>query len=190
MGDNSNVASWNKHRKPRNRAAQYLARMLNRLGTDYNFTVFVCFISSSNNNLRGELSRFTLDDPAMQFGKWDLPFSDVLPALKWFLAERLGNLSLILPTDLPGRVRAIMQFVEKRMARPIPERVKSQTQFVFFGAGPNWRLQPRVHTESHGLSTAPPHVHPNAGTSPTTFPTRNFPDFSLCFHTAKPETGS
>ena len=135
VGENSNSASWIKHRKPKNRVAQYLVRISNRLEAEYNFAIFACFISLSNNKICDELSRFVSDDPAKQFGNWGLSFIDVLPTSKWFLAERLSNLSLILPTDFPDRVRAIMQFVEKRMVRSIPECVKSQTQFVFFGDG-------------------------------------------------------
>ena len=104
-----------------------------------------------------ELSRFVFDDQVKQFENWGLSFIEVILKFKWFLAERLNNFSLILPTDLPDRVMAIMQFVVKRTVRAIPECVKSQTQFVFFGAGPDWWLQPRVHMESHGLSTEFPH---------------------------------
>ena len=151
FGDNSNVAHWINHRQPRNRVARYLVRILNRLVAGYNFTVFDCFISPTNKKLCDGLSRLTSDDTAKQFENWGLTFTDVSPAFKWFLAERLSNLSLILPTDFPGRIRVVIQFVEKRMVRSTHECVKSKTQFVFFGDGPNWRLQPRVHMESHGL---------------------------------------
>ena len=132
IGDNSYVVSWIKHREPKNRVAQYLVRILNRLETEYNFTICACFISPNNNKMCDGLSRFVFEDPAKQFENWGLSFIDVLPAFKWFLAEILNNLSLILPTDFPDRVRVIMQFFEKRMVRPIPECVKSQTQFVFW----------------------------------------------------------
>ena len=55
VGDNSNVASWIKHRAPKNRVSQYLVRILNRLETEYNFAVFACFISPNNNKLCDEL---------------------------------------------------------------------------------------------------------------------------------------
>ena len=38
-GDNATVASWIMHRKPRNRLFQYLVRVLNRLGSQYGFSV-------------------------------------------------------------------------------------------------------------------------------------------------------
>ena len=47
-----------------------------------------------------------------------------------------------------------MQSVGKRMARPIPQGVKSQAQFIFLGAGANWWSQPRVCMESQWLLTA------------------------------------
>ena len=59
---------------------------------------------------------------------------------KWFLSERLRIRSLVLPTDPPDRVQRIMQFVEKRIIRSIPQRVKADCSIIFLGYGPTrWR---------------------------------------------------
>ena len=54
---------------------------------------------------------------------------------KWFLTDRLRMRSLVLPTDPPDRVQRIMQFVEKRIIRSIPQPVKGSCRTVLVGLG-------------------------------------------------------
>ena len=136
VGDNANVISWIKFRKPGNRVSQFFTRWLNRLETEYKFVIFPCFISSKNNYWCGEISRTIFTDPGKEFQKFNLKYMDVMDTFKWFVTQRLHNLSLVLPTDEPERVQGIMQFVEKRISRSIPVGLCSQKSFHFLGQGP------------------------------------------------------
>ena len=49
----------------------------------------------------------------------------------------MRDFSIILPTDSSERVRAIMQFVEKRIVRFIPKHVIDQIHLIVFGKGPD-----------------------------------------------------
>ena len=64
-----------------------------------------------------------------------IALADVLPTFQWFLADRIRQRSLILPTDSPERVRLIMQFVEKRIVSEIPHRVRPRAKCFFLGKG-------------------------------------------------------
>ena len=134
-GDNQNVVTWIKYRKPKNRAAQYFTRILNRFGTENNCTVFPFYVSSGSNILCDTLSR--LDDELARAHGADQGYEFVAAAATfwWFLSDGLRNRSLVLPTDPPDRVSRIMQFVEKRLVRSIPAAVKEQTRMLFLGGG-------------------------------------------------------
>ena len=59
-GDNQNVAQWIRSRRPRNRIDQYLRRILNRLETEHDFTVFPFYVNSPHNEMCDQLSHFSL----------------------------------------------------------------------------------------------------------------------------------
>ena len=153
VGDNTNVVTWIKFRKPGNRVAQFFARCLNRLEIEFNFTIFPCYISSQNNKLCDELSRRIFSDPAREFLEFGLDYIAVVDTFVWFLRGRLRDFSLILPSDLPDRVRYIMQFVEKRMVREIPKGVSDRLCVWFLGGGANWWIQVRTTMETMGIRT-------------------------------------
>ena len=123
-GDNKNVVGWIKYRKPKNRVAQYFTRILNRIETEFTCVVFPCYISSGNNVFCDELSRMTPEQSLKHGCDAGYSFVDVLTTFQWYLSERLTSLSLVLPTDPPGRVMRIMQFVENRRVRSIPKHVE------------------------------------------------------------------
>ena len=123
VGDNTNVVTWVKYRRPGNRVAQFLVRCLNRLEIEFEFQIFPCYISSQNNKLCDEMSRREFDDPKLLLEEFGLAYVDVMPTFVWFLKERLMDLSLVLPVDKPQRVQNIMQLVEKRIVRQIPRGV-------------------------------------------------------------------
>ena len=58
-GDKQNVVGWTKYRRPKNRVAQYFARILNRIEAENNCIISPCYISTGNNTLCDELSRLT-----------------------------------------------------------------------------------------------------------------------------------
>ena len=138
-GANQNFATWIKYRKPKNMVAQYFTRILNRFETEHDCTVFTCYVSSGNNVFCGKLARLE-DELARAHGAGQgYEFVDVVTMFRWFLPDRLRNRSLVLPTDPPGRVCRIMQFVEKRLVRSIPSEVKKQTRMLLLGKGTtNW----------------------------------------------------
>ena len=57
VGDNQNVVTWIRGRRPCNRVAKYLVRVLNRLENENNFTTHPVYTSTLRNKLQGELSR-------------------------------------------------------------------------------------------------------------------------------------
>ena len=152
-GGNSNGVSRIQHRKPMSRIVKFLIRLLSRLGTVRSFKVFVCFISPPNNKLCDELPRAIMTNPEIEIQAFGMAYSEVLSTFKRFLAESLGDLSLILLTDLPGRVRVVMQFVQKRTVLTIPTDVNANPQFIFLGIGCSWRWKPRSFMGDKGMST-------------------------------------
>ena len=139
-GDNQNVATWIKYRKPKNRAAQYFTRILNRFVTENDCTVFPRYVSSGNNVFCDKLSRLD-EKSALQHGSaMGYEFRECVTMFKLFLSGRLRTRSLVLPTDPPDRVQRIMQFVEKRIIRSIPQKVKDDCSMVLLGLGStHWR---------------------------------------------------
>ena len=124
-GDNQNVVTWIKYRKPKKRLAQYFTRISNRFETENDCTVFPCYVSSGNNVFCDQLSRLG-ETSALEYGpSMGYEPSECVTIPKWFLPERLRTRSLVLPTDPPDRVQRIMQFVEKRTIRSIPPKSQS-----------------------------------------------------------------
>ena len=153
-GGNTNVVTWLKHRKPRNRAAQFLIRCVNRLEVEHGFTIFPCYIASMRNVLCGEISRVLFVDPPKEFlEKYGLEFIPVADTFIWFLRERLKDLPLILPTDQPDRASCIMRFVEKRMVREAPKGLAASLYMTFLGAGTCWWASVRACLENRGITT-------------------------------------
>ena len=138
VGDNTNVASRIMRRKPRNRDAQYLIRALNRLEAQFGLTVSPCYISTINNIWCDDLSRLSAGGDRYA-DHLSLQAVGALPTLCWYREHRLTNLSLILPSDPPGRVRPIMQFAEKRKVRRIPRTFTSRISWLSLGKGVNHR---------------------------------------------------
>ena len=63
------AVSWIKYKKPRTRIAQYSARLLNRLETEFKFTFPTCYISTNNNTLGDQLSRVVFPWPKFGIAK-------------------------------------------------------------------------------------------------------------------------
>ena len=99
------------------------------------------YISTLNNKLQDDLSRLEHID-AIKFGKGrGLVYLDMGHMWKSYFRTRMRDFSLILTTDSSERVRAIMQFVEKRIARVIPKNVIDNIHLIVFGKGANGREQ-------------------------------------------------
>ena len=120
VGDNQNVVTWVRDRRPGNRAAKYFARVLNRLGNENNFTGAPMYISTIRNKLQDELSRLGNSEARLHGIDRGLAYVDVGPTVRSYLSQRLREFTIILPSDNEGRVRTIMQYVEKRIVRHIP----------------------------------------------------------------------
>lgn len=82
-----------------------------------------------------------------------LEYVGVVKTFVRFLRGRLRDFSLTLPSDLPDRVRSIMQFVEKRMVGEIPKGVENKVCVWFLGGGANWWIQVRKAIEGLGIKT-------------------------------------
>ena len=136
-GDNQNVVGWVKFRRPKNRVAQYITRILNRLESEHDCVLFPCYISSGSNTFCGDLSRLSPDEGRSHGVMDGFAFVDIIDIFQWFLTERIRTLSLILPSGNSDRVNRIMQFVEKRRVRYIPSAVKNSCKVVFLGVGTN-----------------------------------------------------
>ena len=93
------------------------------------------FYFLQNNQICDEISRTEFNNPQVDFLKWGLGYTEVLNTSKWFLDERLNNLSLVLPTDEPERVQGIMQYIEKRISRRVPIGYKRKENVHFLGHG-------------------------------------------------------
>ena len=130
-GDNQNVVGWVKFRRPKNRVAQYITRILNRLESEHDCVLFPCYISSGSNTFCGDLSRLSPDEGRSHGVMDGFAFVDIIDIFQWFLTERIRTLSLILPSGNSDRVNRIMQFVEKRRVRYIPSAVKKQMKRGF-----------------------------------------------------------
>ena len=134
-GDNQNVIQWIKYRRPKNRVAQYFCRILNRLETEHSFATFPCYIRSPRNEICDQLSRLDTDECPAYAAKLGVALVETLSVFQWFLAERVANRSLILPSDPPDRAQLVMQFVEKRIAREIPRQILVSAKISFLGHG-------------------------------------------------------
>ena len=71
--------------------------------------------SPLNNKLCDELSRLELSEAHKLAENSKLEFRDIHQTFKWYLDDKVRSLTLVLPSDAPERVRAIMQQVEKRL---------------------------------------------------------------------------
>lgn len=149
VGYNQNVVTWSRRGRPGNRVAKYFARILNGLGNEYGFTLAPMYISPLNNKLQDELPRLNHREAAAHGIASGLQYVDVAEIAKAYFERRLHDFSVILPTDNPERVRAIMQFVEKRIVRFIPVGVMESTHVYALGLGTHgWGLykkHPRLH---------------------------------------------
>ena len=127
-GDNQSVVQWIKYRRPKNRVAQYFCRILNRLEIEHSFPLCPCYISSPRNEICDQLSRLAMDKCPAYAKQHGVALVGTLSVFHWFLAERIANRSLIIPSDPPERVQLIMQFVEKRIVREIPRDVSASAE--------------------------------------------------------------
>ena len=90
-------------------------------------------MGSGRNEFRGALSRPS-EEMARDYGRRSgYQFVEVVTTSKWFLTDRLRTRSLALPTDPPDRFRRIMQFVGKRIGRPIPQLARGNCRVVLVG---------------------------------------------------------
>ena len=92
-----------------------------------------------------------LDEPQAKLYGAELgyQFVEIPTMFKWFLADRLRMRSLALPLDPPDRVMGIMQFVEKRIARSIPQPVKDSRNTLLLGFGSTkWERAKRTISEA------------------------------------------
>ena len=97
MGDNKNVITWAKHRKPGNRVAKYFVRILNRLGNENNFTAIPMYISTLRNKIPDELSRLPHDEALAYGAQLGMMYRDCGPSVESYLGQRTQQYSLVLP---------------------------------------------------------------------------------------------
>lgn len=67
VGDNRNVVTWIRLRRPGHRVDKYLVRILNRLENDFEFPISPMNITTHRNKVRCDLSRLTRSD-VIKFG--------------------------------------------------------------------------------------------------------------------------
>ena len=150
VGENKNVATLTKCRRPGSRAAKYFVRILNRLANEYGFTVIPMCTSILNNNSQDESSRLKRDE-AIQLGqRQGMRYIDVGAAIKSYLSKRMRGFSVIPPSESIERVRIIMQYVEKRTVWFIPPHIFTNLHICAFGIGAGgcgyYVKHPRIET--------------------------------------------
>ena len=151
-GDNQNLVTWIRERRPGNRVAKYFVRILNRLESENNFTVSPMYITTLRNKLQGELCRLDNDDAAKHGAALGLTFVDVGPTVRGYFNRRMGDFALVLPTDNDERVRTIMQYVEKRIVRHLPMQIPNRAKICAFGVGANRWDTVTTHAKLQGLT--------------------------------------
>ena len=127
------------HRKPRNLVAQYMVRGHNRMGSQYDFSAFPCYISTLNNIRRDDFSMISVTDVPSYASHLGVDEIDTLPTLRRRWGRMLANHPIILPCDSPDRARRITQFFEKRMVRRIPLSCPPEITLPPLGMGVNRR---------------------------------------------------
>ena len=137
VGDNQNVITWIKHKRPGNRVAKYFTRILSRMENEWGFVLAPMYISSSNNVLQDELSRLDSREAILHGEGKGFEYVDVSRVTHHYFVRRLSEFSIILPTDSDDRVRSIMQYVEKRIVRHIPPNIISRLHVTYCGLGSN-----------------------------------------------------
>ena len=130
-GDNDNAISRIKYRNPRNRAAQSPARILDRLETEFKFPL-VLYHQGKCHMWRNSPSRFFTDTERDSPTRWS-KYIDAFSTFNWFLTERLGNMSLILPSDFTDRAKKKHAVVGETIVATNPNAPLRRFEILFFG---------------------------------------------------------
>ena len=178
VGDNQNVATWIRDRRPGNRVAKYFVRILNRLENERNFTAAPMYVSTLRNKLQDELSRLDKDKAIAHGVAPGLVYVDVGPTVREYIQKRMREFALVSPTGNEARLRVIMQYVEKRIVRHIPSRILKSMLICAFGIGSNRRYNITKHEKvacvGRGIIPWPSELSCNAefAATNTHFPTQ------------------
>ena len=122
-------------KRPGNRWVEYRIRVLYSLENDFEFAIFHMYVSTVNNKVQCDLSRFPNRASVLQGGSLGFNYVAVSTIVWPYVASRLHSPGLILSSDNNARSRLIMQFVEKMIAIYIPEEVLRNIRVTIFGDG-------------------------------------------------------